>query len=71
MLNGKLRLRFGDMGLIELIKNNNLIYKYIILLVYFIYPCSAKSTILFSSIQHTVIKVYAIIRMLPTGNILK
>ena len=36
MLNDKLRQRFGDMGLIELIKNNNLIYKYIILLVYFI-----------------------------------
>ena len=67
MLNGKLRQRFGDMGLIELIKNKNLIYKYIILLVYF---CIAPNP-QFSSIQHTVIKVYALIRMLPTGNIEK
>ena len=36
MLNGKLKQRVGDMGLIEFIKNNNLIYKYIIVLVYFI-----------------------------------
>ena len=62
MLNGKLRQRFGDMGLIELIKNNNLIYNCISL--FYIAPNPQ-----FSSIQHTVIKVYAIIRMLPTGNI--
>ena len=46
------------MGLTELIKSKFILY-------------SAKSIIVCGASQHTVIKVYAIRRMLPTGNIKK